>query len=86
MSILAQFVSFLARVFDFLILVRVLFSWIPLGDNRTLRTIAGLVYEATEPILGPIRRIVPLVGGLDLSPIVAILLLRLVSDMFARLA
>ncbi len=86
MSYLAQLIGFVASVFDILILVRVLLSWIPVGNNPTIRSIAGLIYSATEPILAPIRRILPTMGGLDLSPIVAIVLLRLISSMFSRLA
>ena len=85
MTYLAQFISFLASFFDILILVRVLLSWIPIGDNATIHSIVGLIYAATEPILSRIRRILPPMGGLDLSPIVAMVLLRVISMMFSRL-
>ncbi len=66
-------------VFEILIIARVLLSWFPVL-NETFRPIAEFVYDVTEPILAPIRRIIPSVGaggvGLDLSPLVAILLLE----------
>jgi len=57
------------------ILLRVLFSWIhPDPGNIIVR----LVYQATEPILAPLRRFVPNLGGLDVTPMVALMLLELV--------
>jgi len=85
MSYLAQLVAFLASFFNILILVRVLLSWVPIGGGETMRTIVGLIYAATEPILSPIRRILPPMSGLDLSPIVAMVLLQVIGRMFARL-
>lgn len=44
-------------------------------SNRLVYTIGDFLYRITEPALRPIRRMVPLVGGFDISPIVLILLL-----------
>ena len=85
MSYLAQLVAFLASFFNILILIRVLLTWIPVGGGETIRTVVGLIYAATEPILAPIRRILPPMSGLDLSPIVAMVLLQVIGRMFARL-
>jgi YggT family protein len=41
-------------------------------ENRLVR----IVYEITEPILGPIRRVLPALGGLDLSPMIALILIQ----------
>jgi YggT family protein len=82
MSILSQLVAFLARLFNLLILVRVLLSWIPMARANAL---VSFIFAVTEPILAPIRRILPPVGGLDLSPIVAMILLQVISAMFASL-
>jgi YggT family protein len=49
-----------------------------------------MIYEVvtrlTEPLLGPIRRILPDLGGVDISPVILILLLWFVKDVIARLA
>lgn len=82
MNMLAQLIAFLARLFSILILVRVLLTWIPMGGANALVT---FVYAVTEPILAPIRRVVPPVSGLDLSPIVAMILLQVISGLFVRL-
>jgi YggT family protein len=82
MRLLFTFVNILAQVLNIAILARVLLSWIPLDrDNVFVR----LVYEITEPILGPIRRVLPPLGGLDLSPIVALILIQVVQRVLLTL-
>ena len=46
--------------------------------NRMVWTIADFLYRITEPALRPIRAVLPSLGGVDLSPLVALLLLQLV--------
>lgn len=53
-----------------LILVGVILSWVGHGVRHP---IVPLVYQLTEPVLAPIRRMLPSLGGLDLSPLVAII-------------
>jgi len=65
----------LLQVYSWLILARVILSWVnPTPRNELLL----MVFKVTEPVLGPIRRIIPL-RGIDLSPIVAWLLIQLVT-------
>jgi len=66
-----------------LIMVRVLMSWIKVGDNHFTR----FVYEMTEPVLGLFRRIFPPRPGfaLDISPIFAIIALRLIETLLMSL-
>lgn len=70
------------RALYVLLIARVVISWIPGVDVS--HPAVRFVYRVTAPILDPIRRIMPLIGGLDFSPWVAILLLsvvqRLVTD------
>jgi YggT family protein len=65
----------------------VLLSWVPAAQNNRL---AMLVYEITEPIVGPIRRLVPSLGGLDFSPLIAMLVIgmaeQVLVSILARLA
>ena len=44
----------------------------------------GFLYQITEPVLGPIRRILPPLGGFDLSPLVLIILIQVVSSSLGR--
>ncbi len=82
MEFLAQFVGILAKVLYIALLARVVLSWINLGSDNPFVTI---VYQITEPILAPIRRVLPAFGTLDLSPMVAMLAVWIVSQVFQRL-
>ena len=63
------------QVYSWLILGRVILSWVnPTPRNELLL----MIFRVTEPVLGPIRRIIPL-RGIDLSPIVAWLLIQLIT-------
>ncbi|NLG48519.1 MAG: YggT family protein [Chloroflexi bacterium] len=87
MTLLVSFIVLLARVFNIAILIRIILSWMPMNtDSSLLITIRELAYAVTEPILAPIRRVVPTVSGLDLSPMIAIILVQLLVSIFARLA
>lgn len=61
------------NLFFFAVLIRIILSWVaPHGYNP----IAALVAALAEPVLAPFRRYIPAVGGLDISPIFAIVLLQ----------
>jgi len=63
-----------------LIFIRIIFSWgMASYSNRVMR----FLVNATEPMLGPLRRIVPLVGTFDISPIVAFMILWLLQSAIA---
>jgi YggT family protein len=74
-------VTFVELLFDILwlcILGTVLMSWI--DPSRSMR-ISQILREITEPILAPIRSILPTVGMFDFSPIVALVLLQLIKQL-----
>jgi YggT family protein len=54
--------------------------------NRFVYTVMDVLYRVTEPALRPIRNFLPNLGGLDLSPIVLILILYFIQSMLQRLA
>ena len=75
------FVSILFTVLYVAIIVRSLMSWFnPSPDNPLVR----FVYEITEPVLAPLRRIVPRIGMIDITPIVAIVLLQLIENLLSQ--
>ena len=87
---IADFVGALATVYLVLILIRVLLSWVPrMPYNRYLRAAVSFVEETTDPYLNLFRRVIPPIGGggfaLDLSPIVAIIVLIIVSQVVVGL-
>jgi len=64
------------RLFAFAIVIRVVLSWISPGGHNPATAIIATI---TEPVLRPFRRLVPPIGGLDISPIFAMILLFAVS-------
>lgn len=79
--------SSLVSLFQVFLLVRAVLSMMP-GATRsgTGKGIYDLLVSVTEPVLRPIRRTIPPVGGtVDLSPVVAVLLLSLVMSLIIRL-
>jgi YggT family protein len=66
----------LLSLYTLLIFVRVIFSWVIVShSNRWMRWLVNV----TEPLLGPLRRLIPLLGGFDISPIVALLIISLLQ-------
>lgn len=64
------------KVFFFALIISVILSWVaPTSHNPA----AMLVHQICEPVLSPIRKILPSLGGLDLSPIFAFIALRLID-------
>ena len=65
-----ELISLFINVFLFAILIQVIISWVnPGGYNPVI----GLLNSLTEPLLGPARRIVPPISGLDLSPMLVMI-------------
>jgi len=67
----------LFELYSYVLLVRVLISWFRPDPYNPL---VQLLYQLTEPLLAPIRRILPPAGMLDLSPLVGFLVIRLASE------
>ncbi len=75
---------FLARVIDLYSLVvfaAVILSWIRLSDDNPLVRITAAL---TEPLLGPIRRLLPDLGGIDFSPMILLIALRFLRGALLR--
>ncbi len=86
----ADYVAALFLVYIILILIRVLMSWIPrMPYNPALRTVLDFVVETTDPYLNLFRRIIPPIGGggfgLDLSPMIGIIVLFILRGLVAAL-
>lgn len=71
----AQLVDLAFSVFIFAILIQAILSWITPG---TYNPVTSVLFSLTEPVLRPIRRVIPPVSGFDLSPLVAILGLQVI--------
>lgn len=83
-SFVFQFLNLLITVLTVAILIRALLTWIPNLD--TSNPLVRLLVQITDPILQPARRLIPPVGGMDLSPIVVILALQLLQRLLLQVA
>ena len=68
----------LIDLYSLVVLGAVIISWIQLPPTHPVATV---LHAMTEPVLGPIRRVLPVMGGLDFSPFVLLLGLQLLRGM-----
>ena len=71
----------LLMTYFFLIIVSVILSWI---GPRTHHPVVPLVYQLTEPVLRPLRKLIPPIAGLDLSPLFALIAIRFLIVLLGR--
>ncbi len=79
---------FILRLFDFyalLIFVWCILSWFPLPREGVIADIVGAIDALVSPYINLFRRFIPPFGGLDFSPILAIVVLQLVERFLMRL-
>jgi YggT family protein len=76
-SDIAGIINLLLTLLAFAIIGRALISWF---DPRMNSPIARVLYEITEPIIAPIRRIIPSMGMIDISPFIALLLIYMLRQ------
>lgn len=77
MAGLAELVALLIQLYSIIILARVLMSWVQIDPYSPL---ARTIYNLTEPVLAPIRELLPPAAGLDFSPIIAMILLQILGQ------
>ncbi|MGB0381708.1 MAG: YggT family protein [Alphaproteobacteria bacterium] len=86
MCSLVQLLSMIIDIATWLLIANVLLSWLTAFGvlnmrHRIVYQIASSIYSATEPMVGPVRRLLPPMGGLDFSPIVVFLLLGFLKSL-----
>lgn len=85
MQMLQNVILALINFYSILIVVYVLMSWIPQGAARIVEDIRSVLASICEPYLGLFRRFIPPLGIVDISPIVAILVLELLGWLIAAI-
>jgi len=75
LDLIVEYLTYLIYAFNIAIFGRVLMSWIsPRGDDQ----ISRVLIQITEPLIAPIRRVLPRFGMFDLSPMIALVLLNFI--------
>jgi len=79
-----QLLATLIQVYSFVLLARIVLSWFPNVDRTN--QIVHLLYQITEPVLEPVRRVIPRLGMMDFSPIVVFIGLNILQRILLNLA
>jgi YggT family protein len=76
---LANLLAQLVQLYIIAIIARIILSYFPLQPGGVMAQVFSALYNITEPVLGPARRIIPPLGMFDFSPIVVIFALQILS-------
>ncbi len=84
MRALLNVIMLALQLYVWLLIASAVMSWLVAFGvvnmrNEVVRTIWNFLYQITEPVLRPIRRILPSLGGIDISPIILVLLIYLIQ-------
>lgn len=77
-----DFITLLLNIFIFAIIVQAILSWI---NPDPYNPVSGILFNITRPVLQPFRRLIKPIGGLDLSPLIALITLMFIERLVAYL-
>jgi YggT family protein len=77
---LLNFIGELVWIYSWIVILSVILSWLVAFNvvntgNRIVSVAGEFLFRVTEPLLRPIRRVVPNIGGIDISPVILLLIL-----------
>jgi YggT family protein len=76
-------ISLLVNIYFFALLAMIILSWVAPGSNHPA---IYLLYQITEPVMAPLRKLLPPMGGLDFSPILVFVLINIIQIALRHLA
>jgi len=76
-------------IYIWLLIISAVLSWLVAFNvvntrNQFVAMVGDFLYRVTEPVLRPIRALLPSMGGIDISPVIVILLIILIKDVIGR--
>ena len=88
MGALLWLIDSLLSLYMWVIIIQVVLSWLVAFNvvntrNRFVYAIGDALYRLTEPVMGPVRRLLPNLGGIDISPIIVLLLIGFARKLLA---
>ena len=86
---LLRVLSIAIDIYIYLLIAMAILSWLVAFDvinprNQLVRTVGTFLWRITEPALKPIRRILPNLGGIDISPVIVILIIIFIQSVITR--
>ena len=84
-----QLILKILDIYSAIIIASAIMSWLVAFGvvnvrNQFIRVVVDLLYRVTEPVLRPLRRFLPNLGGIDISPVVALLLIIVIQHFIAN--
>lgn len=82
---LLSFISYLLTLYVYILIASAILSWLIAFNvvnthSQVVATIADFLWRITEPVLRPVRSILPNLGGIDISPIIVILIIIFIQN------
>lgn len=82
---LLSFISYLLTLYVYILIASAILSWLIAFNvinpyNQFVRMISEFLYRITEPVLRPIRAMLPNLGGIDISPVIVILIIIFIQS------
>ena len=89
MKSILDIILLVLQLYIWLLIAAAILSWLVAFNvvntrNQVVATIGDFLYRITEPVLRPIRAMLPNLGGLDISPVILILLILLIENVIIR--
>jgi YggT family protein len=79
---LGPIIWMLINIYSLVILARVLMSWLNVNPYSP---VAQVIFNLTEPVLAPVRNLLPPAGGLDFSPIIVLVVLQILGQILVNM-
>lgn len=88
MGALLWLIDSLLSLYMWVIIIQVILSWLVAFNvvntrNRFIYLVGDTLYRLTEPVMGPVRRLLPNLGGIDISPVIVLLLIGFLRKLIA---
>jgi YggT family protein len=81
LNAVAYVIEILLNIYMWIVIARALISWVNPDPHNP---IVNFLYRATEPVLSRVRRIIPDLGGIDLSPLIVLLIIYFLKEFVVR--
>ena len=77
-----EIICYALSAYVIILVIRIILSWTTMfwSPPSSLTPVIRVVYDLTEPVMGMFRKVIPPVGGLDLSPILIFIIIQLIRD------
>jgi len=77
-----EIICYALGVYVVILVIRIILSWTTMfwSPPSSLTPVIRVIYDLTEPVMGMFRKLIPPIGGLDLSPILIFIIIQLIRD------